>query len=347
MGSWMFALSNISGLVASYACRFLLRRYNRLVVLRGGCVGLTLSLLGLSTAPIFTVFLFFSFTFGLSLGILGLVPNILVPLGSSAPRKQQMLSGLHTMYGLASLLAPLFAALIEHFFDSWRWTFASAALAPLALLAYTFHSSHRSLHTKSVFSKETQQANQKKNFKPQVFLALMLSFAVAVEIMISSRLALYMQRNLNFNMEASSLYVSYFFISLMLGRFLFTVVRFRRTPQFLLSTSVALAGLCILGGVYLHPLLLAFSGFMIAPFYPLAISWISSEFPEDLDNAVSYMMATDSLMLIVMHLAVGKISDLLGIQYALLSGLGFVVLCLLMIQSYRYVFRRPEIQIQH
>lgn len=340
-GSLMFALSNISGFITSYACRYLLRRFDRLTVLRGGIIGLVLSMWGMAFAPVFPLFLLCSFVFGLSLGVLGLVPNILVPMGSSPERKQQMLSGLHTMYGMASLLAPLLAAGVEHFSGSWRWTFAAASLAPLILFAYTFHRSHRSLHTKAMsYTSEEHRAHKKKNFKPQLFLAVMLSLAVAAEIMVSSRLALYMQRTWNFDMEASSLYVTYFFICMMLGRFLFAVVHFKRSPQFLLSCSLIATAVFILAGVFIHPLFLAATGFTIAPFYPLAISWISSEFPQDLDAAVSYMMATDSLMLIIMHLGIGKLTDLFSIQEAMLWGLGFVAISLCMVNSFTLLFRR-------
>jgi MFS family permease len=211
----MFALSSVSGLIASYGCRFLFRRYDRLKVLRSGALGLALSMLGLAAAPIFSIFLVFSFFFGLSMGVLGLVPNILVPMGSSPERKQRMLSGLHTMYGVASLLAPLLAAGIEHLSGNWRWTFALTSAAPWLLFLYTFHSSHKLLHTKSSITAAEHRENKKTLLKPQIFMAVMLSLAVAAEIMVSSRLALYMQRVWNLNMEASSLYVTYFFISMM------------------------------------------------------------------------------------------------------------------------------------
>lgn len=338
MGSMMFALSNISGLVASYGCRYLLRRFDRLKVLQGGAVSLMLSMWGLAASPTFPVFLVFSFIFGLSLGIIGLVPNILVPMGSSPARKQRMLAGLHTMYGLASLLAPLLAASVELFTGSWRWTFALASLTPLVLLAYTFHASHRSLHTRSEITDDEHRENKRRNLKPQLFLAIMLSLAVAAEIMISSRLALYMQRTWNLPMEASSIYVTYFFVCMMLGRLLFAIVHFRRSPRFLLSLSLILTGICFLGGLYAHPLLLALTGFTIAPFYPLTISWVSFEFPQDLDSAVSYMMTTDSIMLIAMHLGIGRLTDLMGIHNALLIGGLFMVLSLLLVNLYQPLF---------
>lgn len=341
LGSWMFALGSISGFLASYGCHFLLKRYDRLTVLQSGAISLIFSMWGMALSPVFSLFLFFSFFFGLSLGVIGLVPNILVALGSSSKRKQQMLSGLHTMYGLASLLAPLLAAAVEHFTGNWRWAFGAGSLAPISLLAYTFHSSHKDLHTKANSSPENHHAN-KNNLKPQIFLAVMLGFAVATEIMVSSRLALYMQRTLNYSMQSSSLYVTFFFIFMMMGRLLFSMVHFRRSPQSLLTVSLALTGVFILCGVYVHPLFLAATGFSISPFYPLTISWVSSEFPDDLDRAVAYTMAADSVMLILMHLVIGKITDSFGIHQAMLFGLSLVIASLVMVNSFDVLFKRRK-----
>lgn len=341
-GSLMFALGNLSGLLSSYSSHYFLKRYDRLTVLRGAVITLIASMWGMAASPVFPVFLFFSFLFGFSLGIIGLVPNILVPMGSTPHKKQQMLSGLHTMYGMASLLAPLLAAFIQYLLGNWRFTFAIGSLAPIALLVYTFHSSHKDLHTKADLPAETHKSNRKINLKPQLFLSLMLSFGVAVEIMVSSRLALYMQRVWQFNMETSSFYVTFFFISMMVGRLLFAVVHIRKSIQFMLTTSLALTGFCILGGIFIHPLFLAAVGFTIAPFYPLTITWVSSEFPDDLDTAVVYTQVVDSVMLIIMHLVIGKITDIFNIKYAILFGVTFVLASIALVNTYHYFFKRSH-----
>ncbi|MGZ3768335.1 MAG: MFS transporter [Bdellovibrio sp.] len=341
LGSWMFALGSISGFLSSYGCHFLLKSFDRLSVLQGGAVSLIFAMWGMAVSPNFYLFLFFSFFFGLSLGVIGLVPNILVALGASEKRKQQMLAGLHTMYGLSSLLAPLLAAAVEHFTGNWRWTFAVGSLAPISLLAYTFHRSHKDLHTKAEVPEEHHHSNS-KNLKPQLFLAVMLGFAVSVEIMVSSRLALYMQRTLNFDMQSSSLYVTFFFVFMMTGRLLFSIVHFKKPPQILLTISLALSGLFLLFGVFIHPLFLAATGFSIAPFYPLTISWVSSEFPDDLDRAVAYTMAADSIMLILMHLTIGKITDSFGIRSAILFGISLVIASIVMVNTFDILFKRNK-----
>lgn len=341
MGSLMFALSSLSGFVASHFTRGLLRRFDRKSILQWACMGLTLTLLGLASAPNFIVFLFFSIVFGLNSGIIGLVPNVLVPLGSTPEKKQQLLSGLHAMYGIASLIAPMLVAFISYLSGNWRYTFALTALAPLSLFFYSFHKSHHLHHPRPILSKEEHKENKRLNFKPQVFLAFMVSFAVAAEVMISSRLALYMRRVWNYDLEMSSLYVTYFFICLLLSRLLFTGIKFNKSIRFQLSGCLILTAAMIVGGLLIHPLFLVGAGFSIAPFYPLAIAFISTEFPHDLDTAVSYMMATDSMMLAIMHLLVGKLSDSFGIHQAIFSGVVFLLLSLLLVNSYHFLFKSP------
>jgi fucose permease len=345
MGSWMFALSSISGFLSSYLTRNLLRRYDRMTVLRGGSVALIISLVGLATAPHFYVFLFFSLAFGMSLGILGLIPNVLVSLGSSDDRKQQLMSGLHAMYGVASFCSPLIAASVEYLTGSWRWTFGIITLVPMGLLLYSFHGSHANLHKKAEFIPENHKLNKARNFKPQIFLAFMVSFCVCAEIMVSSRLALFMRRTADYDMEHSSLYVTYFFVGMLTGRSLFALIKLPFTLRAQLSASLVLTAVCILGGVYIHPVFLPITGFAVAPFYPLAITWISSKFPTDLDSAVSYMMATDSMMLVGMHLLIGHFTDTKGIAFAmLLLGPIYCLLSFLLVNSYEYFFERHQPQ---
>ena len=339
-GSLMFSLSSLSGFMASYFARNLLRRYDRKSILQYACLGFFLTMNAMALSPHFYVFLSFSVLFGLCSGIIGLIPNVLVPLGSTPEKKQQLLSGLHAMYGVASLLAPMLVASISLLNLSWRYTFAFASLGPLVLFLYSLHESHKPHHAKPLAQTEELKKNRKQNFKPQLFLAFMVSFSVAAEIMISSRLALYMRRVWNYDLETSSLYVTYFFIFLLLGRLLFTGLKFKKTILFQLSACLILTTIVLGVGLFYHPLFLAIAGFFIAPFYPLAISFISSEFPDDLDTAVSYMMATDSMMLALMHLFIGKLSDSFGIHQAMYAGAGFMGVSFILVNSYKIFFEK-------
>ncbi len=343
-GSWMFALSAMSGFMASYGTRQLLRRYDRKAVLQGGCLGLIAALLGMGWSPSFTIFLFCSLVFGLSSGVIGLIPNVLVPLGAPSAYKQRLLSGLHAMYGLASLCAPLLVAQVGALTGNWRHVFVVAALGPLGLFLYSLHSSHKNLYLKPPPRLEKTSFKIGRHLWPQIFLAMMLSFDVAGEIMISSRLALFMRREWNFDLEHSSLYVTYFFISMLVGRSFFAFVHLKHSIRLLLTSSIVLTLVFGLAGLFFHPFFLALTGLAIAPFYPLTIAYMSNEFPGDLDAAISYMMATDSLMLVVMHLLIGKLTDDFGIRQALLIGMLFFVVSLILISSYDSLFKRNKSQ---
>lgn len=343
MGSLMFSLSNLAGFLGSHLIRALLQRYNRKAVLQAGCIGLTLSLLGLSLSPHFSIFLFFSFTCGFTLGSLALIPNILVPLGTSPERKAQFLSGLHAMYGVASFLAPLMIAIISQISNNWRIIFALTSVFPILLLIYSSHSSHRDLYPKPMASKDEYRNLRKKNLKAQLFLALMVSFNVSFEIMLSSRIALYMRRTMNFDLENSSLYVTYFFVCMLIGRLFFTFFKFNISIQKQLSTSLILSALCLYLGLYLNPLFLILCGLSVAPFYPMAISFISGEFPEDLDAAISYMIATDSIGLALMHFLIGRLTDLYNIHFAMSTGFLFLIASFLFLNSYHLIFKSKKL----
>ena len=55
---------------------------------------------------------------------------------------------------------------------------------------------------------------------------------------------------------------------------------------------------------------------VMAPFFPVAIDYIVSLFPGESTKALSYIMGVSSIVVVVMHILVGVITDLFGIQMA-------------------------------
>ncbi len=92
-------------------------------------------------------------------------------------------------------------------------------------------------------------------------------------------------------------------------------------------------------GVHTHPFFLVLAGFCISPFFPLTVSLLSIEFPDDMDSAVSMIMTVDSFMLAFMHLFIGKMTDLFGIEIAFYYALGFLLLSLILAQGYSVIFK--------
>ena len=137
-GSIYYAISSFCGFLGSFLVRLLLRKWSRVRTLQFAIFLMSVGLIGMGSARDFAWLLVFSGVFGASLGIIGVVQNTLVSVGSSPAKRQQMLSGLHANYGIASFLAPLVVASVSAWLGSWRFVFWVVALVPIALLVGSF-----------------------------------------------------------------------------------------------------------------------------------------------------------------------------------------------------------------
>jgi MFS family permease len=83
--------------------------------------------------------------------------------------------------------------------------------------------------------------------------------------------------------------------------------------------------LLIICGIYFNPYFLIFAGLTIAPVYPLIAAIIAEEFKGHLDRAMTICVSMNSLLLAFMHIFIGKLTDLLGLKFAMLFGVIFLL----------------------
>lgn len=339
-GALLFAISSLSGFLISFLSIFIFRNIERKKLILSANILMVISLLGLGFSPSFTFFVISSCLFGLSSGMLGLFPNILVPIGSTIEKRQQLIAGLHAMYGVASLLAPLLVALIYSCFHNFHYLFLSLTIFPILLFIYTLKIDSELLER----NRNNQTSSGRKNFFQkktlvQMFLAISLSFTVIAEVMLSSRLALFMENVHHKDIKGASFDVSLFFFLMLIGRTFFAIKKFRASVPTQLTILGSIVILLIYLGVKSHPLYLVFTGLFVAPYYPLMASYIAEQFPHDLDQAMSIMIGLDSMMLTSMHLFIGRLTDKIGIGEAILSGCFFMMTSLLLINIYRFFIK--------
>jgi fucose permease len=332
-GATYFAVTSFFGFVGSYLVPFLLRKLPRVQTLQLAAVLMALALAGMSFAREFSWLLVFSSVLGLSFGIVGVVQNVLVTLGSSPEKRQRMLSGLHSFYGISSLLAPLIVAGIMSVTDSWRSVFLWVAIVPAALAAAAF------------FYRESEipRANTRKPFSVRwihIYVGIALGLYVLAEIMVSSRLALFVRRDLGLDLQESSYYLTGFFLCLLAGRLLFTVVHFHWPLRRMLSLALFLSALSIFLGLHGHPFFFAISGFFMGPFYPLAMSYIYRHFNHEIDSAISTCMSIQYILTVAMHFTVGYLTDRLGIAQAFYLGPVALISSLLILNSFETLFKK-------
>ncbi|MBK7962901.1 MAG: hypothetical protein IPK04_17930 [Bdellovibrionales bacterium] len=122
------------------------------------------------------------------------------------------------------------------------------------------------------------------------------------------------------SLEQASLKVVVFFILMFVGRGLFTVIRPPVSLVISLGISLFLSCCFLIAGLSGWPWFLVATGLTMAPFYGLAMAYLSEIFQEDSSQAISTAMAMQSILVVVMHLGVGCLSDYFSLRRALWVG---------------------------
>ncbi len=277
--------------------------------------------------------------FGLSLGATGVAQNLLVAENVPRPMQTRALSGLHSIYGLSSLVAPFLASRLPGWFSQHdrtfdfltRWQsaffvtgFGALAVLVLILVSRPAEAFHHHVDIKSAPTKPS-------TIKMQMWFAGFFATYVGAEILVSTRLALYMRTYFSMDLEQSSNYVSYFFLFLLLGRGLFIIRSFALPLKTQMNLSLASSLVSLVLGLWLHPFFLTLIGLTMGPFYPLAIVYISEKAGNEARRYVTFAMGVQGLCVISMHIGVGYLTDAVGLSMALNAGIVLLVgslLCL-------------------
>ncbi|RYZ63195.1 MAG: MFS transporter, partial [Proteobacteria bacterium] len=282
-----------------------------------------------------------SAVFGFSLGVVGVLQNILASVGTNARRRQRILSGLHSVYGVSSLLAPLSVAWIAHLGGDWRSVFIAISIVPFLLFLAAFSNRREEPLSKLKFDpSEKSKSGLQGGEWAQYYMGFALGLYVLAEMMMATRLALYVRRVDGMDLTESSYYLTSFFVCLLAGRLLFALLPFRWPLRSMLSVSLVATALCITLGIIASPVFFALSGFFMGPFYPLAVAYLYKHFSDRIDAAISTCMAIQAFLTVLMHAGVGYLTDVYGISQALWVGPAALLLALLVLNSFERVFKK-------
>lgn len=330
VGSLSFALASFAALCGNASAAYILR-WMQIDKLLAWAVGLMMAgVFVMGMAPLFIWFLLGCFLFGFGMGSTGVAQNLLIAENVMPPLQTKALSVLHGLYGLSSLLAPFLASrapklfaiteVTEHF--GWQSAFFVCGVIACAILAlilivrpiggFVHHDSH------------SDALKQPRSYKTMLWFAGFFATYVASEILVSSRLALYMRSYFGLSLEESSNYVTYFFICLLAGRLMFAIKSFKLELRHQLNASLMLSILFLVLGLSMSPWFLVLTGLSMAPFYPLAIVYIAERAGVQKRRFITFAMGIQSVCVILMHVGVGYLTDLLGLSFAF--GLGIVLL---------------------
>lgn len=316
-GSWFFIMTSTFSILAGYSTHSLSQRLSIFNTWRAGVFFMALGALLIFLAPTFMVTLLGCASLGIGFGILAVTQNVLITTVSPPSLKKKILSGLHSMYGLASFLAPMGVAQFALQQWPWRTLFLVASLLVFLLLCSSYYLRHPEISAPHPENLEIDNSSMFE--KSKLLFAIMVSSYVAMEILISTRLTTYLTQHLHWPLEQASLYLTYFFVALLSGRLLFSLLHFPISTKKTLLLALLGALLMTLLGLRIDPFFLTLTGFFMAPFYPLAMALLAEQFPTKLSPMISLTISLQSLFVIIMNLIMGPLTDHFGIDFAMNS----------------------------
>lgn len=332
-GAFNFALTSTAAVIANTVSAYALRKIYLDRLLSISVVAMIVSPLIMGLAPSYAYFLLGAVVLGLGFGSLGVAQNLLIAENTTGTTQRRALAGLHSIYGFSSLIAPYLASRAPTWFavnfpslgfmSEWRSAFFVITILALILFVAIIISRPRT-HFEAHVEHNESLHGKKSPFSNLMWVAGFFASYVGAEILISSRLALYMRTYFNMSLQESSNYVTYFFVFLLIGRLTFAIKTFKIQLRTQMNLCLVLSILSLVLGLWIHPIFLSMIGLTMAPFYPLAIVYISDITGVEKRRFLTFAMGMQGALVIVMHLGVGVISDVFGLFTAF--GLGILLL---------------------
>ncbi len=329
-GSWIFALASLSGLLANLTTRWWLPKIEAIHGTHIALILLTISsyLFGSSLQYGTYILDLSSILMGFGMGMGNVTMNILIARGTKEEFRRQFFSGLHSVYGIGSLSAPLILNIFLANQGTWSLFFQYLSIIPFLILITSLINTSRYQHASLDRTIIKQKLSAPAKLRERISYGSVFGFYVASEIVISTRLVLYFTTEHSISLEQSRTSLSLFFLLLLLGRLLFTILPIKGSSQRWLIASCC-TSLCIyFASILTTPYLLPLLGLSMSLFYPVAMDWLSKKFPTGFDWMTASVQTSVSLILVLMHIGFGHLSDLLGIEYAMYLVPAFQLICL-------------------
>ena len=276
----------------------------------------------------YSVFLFASCIFGIGVGMMSISLNLIVTKFSPVLKRRKYFAGLHSMYGLASCIAPVLVSYIFKCGFDWQNLYLLFAVFPLSLLLFGTKLPKQGIANKP-------RVVHKFSWKLITVLGLIFSFYISSEIIVSSRLALFLRTVWHFDASFASQNVAIFFLLLLSGRMVFAIFHIHICAHKLLMISSSLSFLSFVLGLYVHPYFLVTTGLTMSFFFPNALEWVSQKYDEHADFLITQIMMFVGAILVIAHWAFGALSDLTGIQNAMHIGPIMLILVVYLLHTQR------------
>ena len=318
-GALFFSIASIVSFLTSLLSRFWIDQINRKTFLNLALLSMGFGILFVGLAPNYFLVLVGCAFFGAGFGGLGVAQNLIISQITTVKNRQKIMSGLHSMYALASVLSPLLMEFCYKIGLNWKapFLFIAGMIAVILLISH-FSIPLESLKSYKITSDEQSPTPAVRAI--ELFFASMMALYVVSELLVSTRLPYFLRTHFQLSQEVANLNTALFFVFLLIGRLFFTFVQSPFKMQNLLKASLIVSILFYILGFYVHPFFLSLLGLSQAPFYPIAMSYAAQIFPRTMSSAVSFCLSMSAIFVVIMHTLFGYISEIGGVLPAMHLG---------------------------
>ena len=329
IGSMSFAAASAAAFFGSSLSHYYLKKHTLpsllMVAVFLMCSGLSV----MGAAPFYAFYLLGGVLLGLSIGMMAIAQNLLVAENVSDQYKSRAMAGLQTMYALSSFIAPLLAAEATIRYHSWKAAFLIVSLLGLVFLLVQFCVIPKDKFTNEHVLQAHQESKVQIPLKNLFVVACIFAPYIVAEIMVSSRLAQYMRNYSNMDLEKSSLYVTYFFLGMLIGRTLLSFIKVPFSLKSQMNISLLASMIFLVLGLFWNPIFLPAVGLVMGPYYPLCMTYIIEVSGIHSRKFMTFTFGLQSLAVVGMHVIVGYMTDQVGLFYAFGVGV-FALVCSLL-----------------
>lgn len=325
--SFLFVMASLMAFVMGMVSHPFIQRFNLLNLIRVGHLTMAAGFLALSYMTDFITLILATSLFGVGFGLINVGQNILIFDGAPLQMRRKFISGLHSIYALASILGPLIISIFFSYGLTWRQGFAWFGLVPLFAFFLTYTA-------KNQVGEEGHDSNARDDMSWRKSLAgASLGFYVLAEILLSSRLVVYLRREEGMEPDVAAQVLALFFILVLAGRILFTVLDVHRfkSRQIMLVCLVFSFVTNILGLVF-SPYWLVLCGLCMAPMFGVGVTYMSELSPKNPSRGIANALSLNAIMIVMMHFGVGYVTQAYGIQAAMMSGPAFLLISWLILK---------------
>lgn len=311
-GALIFSLASLMGLIATIFTKWWLRVIGAINATRLGLLLHASSCVIMSFTPAdsYPLFLFAALLFGTGVGIETVALNIIIGYTTTNEYRRRVFAGLHSMYGIASVISPFLAGQLIHYDISFQIFYFILSIPPFLVFLGTLK-----LKRLSIVKVETKEFILPR--KLIVLLGLLMGCYVASEILVSSRLVFYIKELNLMSVENAKYLLTLFFTGLLFGRLAITLFHFSISSLNLLKLSMFLTLAISLIGILFYPPLLALTGLSMSVFFPTAMDYLGDIFGENFDIIMSKVFIAVGGLLFFIHWFFGFITEIFSIHFAI------------------------------